>query len=126
MLTLLEADWVDVVFGSRWLGKTSSLTYHTVGNRLITWLSNWATGASLTDMASCYKMMPTKIFRSLNISSKGFGLEAEITAKVFKRKLRVLEVPISYDRRTKSQGKKLCLKDGLIAGFTLLKHTMID
>jgi len=126
MLHKLENDRADVVFGSRWLGKTSSLTYHTVGNRLITWLSNWATGASLTDMASCYKMMPTKIFRSLNISSKGFGLEAEITAKVFKRKLRVLEVPISYDRRTKSQGKKLRLKDGLIAGFTLLKHTMID
>tara|TARA_B100000959_G_C14656729_1_gene490718 strand:- start:1 stop:669 length:669 start_codon:yes stop_codon:yes gene_type:complete len=126
MLHKFENDRVDVVFGSRWIEKTSSLNYHTIGNRLITWFANRVIGASLTDMASCYKMMPTEIFRSLNISSKGFGLEAEITAKVFKRKLRVLEVPISYDRRTKSQGKKLRLKDGLIAGFTLLKHTMID
>ena len=68
--------------------------------------------------------MPTKIFRPLNIASKGFGLEAEITAKVFKRKLRVLEVPISYDRRTKSQGKKLRVKDGIIVCYALLKYTI--
>ena len=70
--------------------------------------------------------MPTKIFRSLNIASAGFGLEAEITAKVFKRKLRVIEVPISYERRSKSDGKKLRLKDGLFACYALFKYTMID
>ena len=108
------------------LKKTSSLSYHTIGNRLITWLANRVTGASLTDMASYYKMMSTKIFRSLNITSKGFGLEAETTAKVFRRKLRVIEIPISYERRSKSQGKKLRLKDGLVACYALLKYTMID
>ena len=126
MLTLLEADRADVVFGSRWLEKISSLSYHTIGNRLITWLANRVAGASLTDMASCYKMMSTKIFRSLNITSKGFGLESETTAKVFRRKLRVIEIPISYERRSKSQGKKLRLKDGLVACYALLKYTMID
>ena len=82
------------------------------------------TGASLTDIASCYKMMPAKIFRSLNIASAGFGLEAEITAKVFKRNLRVIEVPISYTRRTKYEGKKLRLKDGFIACWTLFKYAI--
>ena len=124
MLNQLENDSADVVYGSRWLGKTSSLSYHTVGNRFITWFSNRVTGAALTDMTSCYKMMPTEIFRSLDICSAGFGLEAEITAKVFKKKLRVIEVPISYERRTKSEGKKLRLTDGLIACWTLLRHTI--
>ena len=126
MLNQLENDSADVVYGSRWLGKTSSLSYHTVGNRFITWFSNRVTGAALTDMTSCYKMMPTEIFCSLDICSAGFGLEAEITAKVFKRKLRVVEVPISYERRTKSEGKKLRLTDGLIACWTLLKYTLLD
>jgi glycosyltransferase involved in cell wall biosynthesis len=124
MLNQLENDSTDVVYGSRWLGKTSPLSYHTVGNRFITWFANLVTRATLTDMASCYKMMPAEIFRSLDIHSVGFGLEAEITAKVFKKKLRVVEVPISYKRRTKSEGKKLRLKDGLIASFTLLRHTI--
>jgi glycosyltransferase involved in cell wall biosynthesis len=124
MLNQLENDSADVVYGSRWLGKTSSLSYHTVGNRFITWFSNRVTGAALTDMTSCYKMMPTEIFCSLDICSAGFGLEAEITAKVFKKKLRVIEVPISYERRTKPEGKKLRLTDGLIAGCTLLRHTI--
>ena len=126
MLTLLEADRADVVFGSRWIENTSSLAYHTMGNRLITWFANQLLGGTLTDMASCYKMMPAEIFRSLDIHSVGFGLEAEITAKVFKKKLRVVEVPINYERRTKSEGKKLRLTDGLIACWTLLKYTLLD
>ena len=124
MLNPLENDSADVVFGSRWLEKTSPLSYHTIGNRCITWFANLVTGAALTDMASCYKMMPAEIFRSLDIRSAGFGLEAEITAKVFKKKLRVIEIPISYERRTKSEGKKLRLVDGFIAGYTLLRYTM--
>ena len=122
MLTLLEADRADVVFGSRWIENTSSLAYHTMGNRLITWFANQLLGVTLTDMASCYKMMPAKTLRSLKIASAGFGLEAEITAKVFKKKLRVVEVPVQYERRSKSEGKKLRLKDGIIACWTLLKN----
>ena len=122
MLCLLESGRADVVFGSRWLNKRSSLKYHTVGNRLITWFANQVTGASLTDMASCYKMMSAQVLSSLKITSVGFGLEAEITTKVFKQKLRVIEVPIGYDRRTKSEGKKLRLKDGIIACWTLLRN----
>ena len=126
MLNVLVNNKADVVFGSRWLEKRSSMAYHTIGNRLITWLTNQVIGSELTDMASCYKMMPTKIFRSLNIASADFGLEAEITAKVFKKDLRVIEVPIGYERRSKSDGKKLRLKDGLFACYALFKYTMID
>ena len=126
MLNQLKNDSADVVNGSRWLGKTSPLSYHTIGNRFITWFANLVTGTTLTDMASCYKMMHAEMFRSLDICSAGFGLEAEITAKVFKKKLRVVEVPISYKRRTKSEGKKLRLTDGLIACWTLLKYTLLD
>ena len=122
MLTLLEADRADVVFGSRWIENKSYLAYHTMGNRLITWFANQLLGVTLTDMASCYKMMPAKTLRSLKIASAGFGLEAEITAKVFKKKLRVVEVPVQYKRRSKSEGKKLRLKDGIIAFWTLLKN----
>ena len=71
-------------------------------------------------------MLPAEIFLALDIRSAGFGLEAEITAKVFKNKLRVIEVPISYERRTKSEGKKLRLTDGFIASWTLLKYTLLD
>ena len=124
MLSQLENDSADVVYGSRWLGKTSPLSYHTIGNRFITWFGNLVTGAALTDMASCYKMMPAEIFHSLDIHSAGFGLEAEITAKVFKKKLRVIETSISYERRTKSEGKKLRLTDGFSAVFTLLRYAM--
>ena len=124
MLQQIENDSADVIYGSRWLEKTSLLNYHIIGNWLITWFANRLTGATLTDMASCFKMMSAEIFRSLDIRSKGFGLEAEITVKVFKNKLRVIEVPISYKRRTKSEGKKLRLTDGLIACWTLLKHTL--
>ena len=124
MLNPLENDSADVVYGSRWLEKTSPLSYHTIGNRCITWFANLVTGATLTDMASCYKMMPAEIFRSLDIRSTGFGLEAEITAKVFNRNLRVIEVPVSYKRRTKSEGKKLRITDGLIACWTLLRYSI--
>ena len=72
MLNQLENDSADVVFGSRWLNKSTSLSYHTIGNRLITWFANCMTGASLTDFASCYKMMPAEIFSSLYICSAGF------------------------------------------------------
>ena len=121
MLNELENGRDDVVFGSRWIEKQSPPSFHTIENRLITWFANLVTGGTLTDMASCYKMMSAKTLHSLNITSKGFGLEAEITAKVFKRKLTVMEIPIDYERRGKSEGKKLRLKDGLIACWTLLR-----
>ena len=77
-------------------------------------------------MASCYKAIPADIFRSLELKSNGFGLEAEITAKVFRKGFSVKEIPISYKRRTSAQGKKLRLKDGLVSAWACLRFRFFD
>lgn len=117
---------VDVVFGSRWLGKKNPWSFHYVGNKLITLFSNIINQRCINDMASCYKAIPVDIFHNLELKSNGFGLEAEITAKVFRKGYKVKEVPISYDRRTSAQGKKLRLKDGFISAIACLRFRLFD
>ena len=116
----------DVVFGSRWLGKHNAWSLHYLGNKLITFFSNIINQRCINDMASCYKAIPTDIFRSLELKSNGFGLEAEITAKVFRKGFSVKEIPISYERRTSAQGKKLRLKDGLVSAVACLRYRFFD
>lgn len=116
----------DIVFGSRWLGKKNALSFHYVGNKLITLFSNMINQRWVNDMASCYKAIPADIFRNLELKSNGFGLEAEITAKIFRKGYKVKEVPISYERRTSAEGKKLRLKDGLISALACLRFRFFD
>ena len=116
----------DVVFGSRWLGKHNAWSLHYLGNKLITFFSNIINQRCINDMASCYKTIPADIFRSLELKSNGFGLEAEITAKVFRKGFSVKEIPISYERRTSAQGKKLRLKDGLVSAVACLRFRFFD
>ena len=126
LLQPLEDGTADAVYGSRWLEKNPCWTFHYMGNRLITFLSNLLNGANITDMASCHKAIPSDILRSLDIRSTGFGLEAEITAKLFKRDARIVEVPIHYQRRTKQAGKKLRLKDGLVSAWSCVKYRILS
>ena len=116
----------DVVFGSRWLGKHNAWSLHYLGNKLITFFSNIINQRCINDMASCYKTIPADIFRSLELKSNGFGLEAEITAKVFRKGFSVKEIPISYERRTSAEGKKLRFKDGLVAASACLRFRFFD
>ena len=116
----------DVVFGSRWLGKHNAWSLHYLGNKLITFFSNIINQRCINDMASCYKTIPADIFRSLELKSNGFGLEAEITAKVFRKGYKIKEIPISYKRRTSAQGKKLRLKDGLVSAVACLRYRFFD
>jgi glycosyltransferase involved in cell wall biosynthesis len=119
----------DVVFGSRFLpGECRRVLYfwHSLGNKLLTLLSNLLTGLNLTDMETCYKAFRISALKSIPIRCNGFGLEPEITAKVAKRGLRVCEVPISYHGRTYQEGKKIGWKDGLQALFVMLKYSLID
>jgi len=116
----------DVVFGSRWLGKHNAWSLHYLGNKLITFFSNIINQRCINDMASCYKAIPADIFRSLELKSNGFGLEAEITAKVFRKRFKLKEIPISYKRRTSAQGKKLRLKDGLVSAWACLRYRFFD
>lgn len=116
----------EVVFGSRWVEKRNQWTFHYFGNRLITLFSNIINQRWINDMASCYKAIPADIFKSLKLKSNGFGLEAEITAKVFRHGYHVLEIPINYKRRTVSEGKKIRFKDGLVAMWSCLRYRFFD
>ncbi len=119
----------DVVYGSRFLGNTSRrvLNYHhTLGNILLTNLSNMATGLNLTDMETCYKVFRADVLRTIPIRSKRFGLEPEITAKISKRNCVVYEVPIAYHGRTYLEGKKITWRDGIEALAVITKHMVVD
>ena len=127
MTPLITSGRADVVFGSRFLGTHRVfLLTHYLGNRLITFLTNVLYNTMLTDMETCYKLMRIDVLRSMKLRSNGFGIEPEITAKVFKRGYKVYEVPISYDGRGYEEGKKITWRDGVVALWVLLKYRFTE
>jgi glycosyltransferase involved in cell wall biosynthesis len=116
----------DVVYGSRFLGGPHRVLFfwHSVGNSLITLLSNMFTDLNLTDMETGYKAFRKSVFETITIESNRFGFEPEITAKVAKKGFRIYEVPISYSGRSYQEGKKITWKDGMKAVFTVLKYNL--
>jgi glycosyltransferase involved in cell wall biosynthesis len=116
----------DVVYGSRFLGSPAGhrvlYFWHSVGNQMLTLLSNMITDLNLTDMETCYKAMTMEVARRLNLESQRFGIEPEITCKVSRLGARIYEVPISYNGRTYAEGKKIGLKDGIQAVWVLLRY----
>lgn len=116
----------DVVYGSRFMGgKPHRILFfwHSIGNKILTFLSNMMTNLNLTDMETCYKMFDAKILKSLNLKENRFGFEPEVTAKVSKvPKIRIYEVGISYYGRTFEEGKKIGWKDGFHAIYCILKY----
>jgi glycosyltransferase involved in cell wall biosynthesis len=124
---LITSGRADVVFGSRFLGTHRVfLLTHYLGNRLLTFMTNVLYNTMLTDMETCYKVMRTDVLRSMELQSNGFGIEPEITAKVFKRRYKVYEVPISYDGRGYDEGKKITWRDGVVALWVLLKYRFTE
>ncbi len=116
----------DVVYGSRFLGAAPHRVlyfWHSVGNNLLTLLSNCLTNINLTDMETCYKAFRREVIQSIPIEENRFGFEPEITVKVAKRKLRIYEVGISYWGRTYEEGKKIHWRDGVRALWCLLKYS---
>jgi|694.fasta_scaffold09481_8 ubiquinone/menaquinone biosynthesis C-methylase UbiE len=115
----------DVVYGSRFLGTSRGhrvlYFWHSIGNRLLTLLSNAITDLNLTDMETCYKVFVRDVAQRLDLQSRDFGIEPEITCKVARMGARVYEVPISYNGRTYEEGKKIGLKDAFKAVYTLLR-----
>lgn len=113
----LLADKADVVFGSRFKknGLQVHRTFHYLVNRVLTMLSNVCSGLYLTDMETCYKFFRADILKNINLESNRFGFEPEITAKVARLKVRMMEVPISYFPRSYMEGKKITWKDGIAA-----------
>ena len=117
----------DVVYGSRFLGgRPHRVLYfwHSVGNKLLTLLSNSLTNINLTDMETCYKAFRREVIQCIPIQEDRFGFEPEITVKIAKRRLRIYEVGISYWGRTYEEGKKIGWKDGVRALWCLLKYSI--
>ncbi len=117
LLEPLIAGRADVVYGSRFKKNAMQVhrTYHYFVNRLLTVLSNLFSGIYLTDMETCYKIFRTDLIQAMNLRSKRFGIEVELTAYVAKVRARIYELPISYYPRTRLQGKKISWKDGVAA-----------
>jgi len=125
LLQPLLTNKADVVFGSRFAGSVSHRVlyyWHSVGNRLITTLSNMATNLNLTDIETCYKIFRREVLEQITIEESRFGFEPEITAKVAKLDVRIFEVAISYNGRTYSEGKKINWKDGVSALRCIIKY----
>jgi glycosyltransferase involved in cell wall biosynthesis len=119
----------DVVYGSRFLGSGPHRVlyfWHSVGNRLLTLLSNCLTNINLSDMETCYKVFRREIIQAISIEEDRFGFEPEITVKVAKRRLRIYEVGIGYWGRTYEEGKKIGWKDGVRALWCLLKYSVTE
>jgi glycosyltransferase involved in cell wall biosynthesis len=127
LIALICQGRADVVFGSRFLGRHRVFLFtHYAGNRLLTLITNVLYNTMLTDMETCYKVMRTDVLRSMRLESDGFGIEPEMTAKIFKRGYRVYEVPITYDGRGYDEGKKITWRDGLVALWVLLKYRFTE
>ena len=117
----------DVVFGSRFLGGGPHRVlyfWHSVGNWILTLLSNCFTNINLSDMETCYKAFRREVIQAIPLEENRFGFEPEITVKVARRKLRIYEVGISYSGRTYEEGKKIGWKDGVRALYCLVKYSL--
>jgi len=113
----------DVVYGSRFLGSHRVFLFtHYLGNLVLTLVTNVLYNTMLSDMETCYKIMRREVLDGLDLRSNGFGIEPEITAKIFKRGYRVYEVPITYDGRGYDEGKKITWKDGIVALWVLFRN----
>lgn len=120
----------DVVFGSRFMGANPHRVlffWHSIGNKLLTFLSNAFTNLNLTDMETCYKLFKSPILKQLDLKEKRFGFEPEVTAKVARIKnIRIYEVGISYYGRTYQEGKKINWRDGFWAIYCILRYNLFS
>ena len=117
----------DVVYGSRFVGseeKRVLFYWHSVGNYLLTTLSNIFSNLNLTDMENCYKAFKSDLIKSINLEEERFGFEPEITAKIAKKKVRIFEVGVKYFGRTYSEGKKITWRDGFSALRCIIKYNL--
>ncbi|HEX4330831.1 MAG TPA: glycosyltransferase family 2 protein [Usitatibacter sp.] len=128
LLAPIQENRADVVYGSRFMGGAPHRVlyfWHSVGNGVLTLLSNMATNLNLTDMETCYKAFRRELIQSIEIEENRFGFEPEITAKVARLGCRIYEVGISYYGRTYAEGKKIGYKDGFRALWCIVKYNVL-
>jgi glycosyltransferase involved in cell wall biosynthesis len=127
LIDLIRQDKADVVYGSRFLGRHRAFMFaHYVGNKFVTLVTNILYNTMLTDMETCYKAMRVEVLRSMTLKSNGFGIEPELTAKIFKRGYRVYEIPITYAGRGYEHGKKITWRAGFNALWVLVKYRLME
>ena len=114
-----------VVYGTRTFGSHNAYSYlYVLGNRGVTTVANVLFNCYISDLETCFKLMPLELYRSLDVKSAGFGMEAEVTGKMLRRGVRPYEVPISYKARSREDGKKLTWKDGVEAIWILARERL--
>jgi len=128
LLQPLEEGLADVVYGSRFLGgpRRATMFWHMIANKMLTFMTNILYDTILSDMETGYKVFRREVVDGMKLRSKRFDFEPEFTAKALKRKYHIYEVPISFNPRDYSQGKKIKLKDAFEAVWTLLKYRFVD
>ena len=118
---------VDVVYGSRFMGDYSNFSsLHWWGNKFLTLTTNILYGSHLTDMESCYKLFKTDVLKGIRFYANRFNFEAEITAKLLRRNIKIVEMPISYTGRGFTEGKKITWRDGFSTLWTLVKYRFLS
>jgi glycosyltransferase involved in cell wall biosynthesis len=127
LIDLIVRGKADAVFGSRFIGRHRCFLFtHYLANLFLNLMTNVLYNTTLTDMETCFKAIRADLLKSIPLRSDRFGIEPEITAKLFKRSARVYEVPITYDGRDYSEGKKITWRDGFPALWTLVKYRFVD
>jgi glycosyltransferase involved in cell wall biosynthesis len=128
LLVPIKEGLADVVYGSRFLGRAHRVTmfWHMVANRTLTLMTNILYNTILTDMETGYKVFRREVINGMTIRSNSFNFEPEFTAKILKRNYRIFEVPITFNPRDYSQGKKIKLHDAFEAVWTLIKYRFVD
>src|SRR3989339_249294 len=127
LISPINEGKAKVVYGSRFMGKHSfSSVSHYWGNKALSLLTTLLYGAVLTDMETCYKLIPAKFIKNIKLNANRFDFEPEITAKILKNGYKILEVPIGYKGREFNEGKKISWKDGFAAIAALIKYRFYD
>lgn len=128
LLKPIEENIADVVYGSRFLGaaRRPILFLNMIANRILTLMTNILYNNILTDMETGYKVFKKEVVADMTIHARGFNFEPEFTAKILKRKVRIFEVPITFNPRDYSEGKKITAWDGVEAVWTLIKYRFVD
>jgi glycosyltransferase involved in cell wall biosynthesis len=128
LLRPIQEGIADVVYGSRFLGagRRPALYWNMVANKILTLVTNILYNNILTDMETGYKLFRREIVQNMSLHARGFEFEPEFTAKILKRKVRIYEVPITFNPRDYSEGKKIKMKDAFIAFWTLIKYRFVD
>lgn len=125
LLAPIQAERAKIVYGSRFFGAHTNMFYwHYVGNKLLNFFVNILYDTMLSDIETCYKVIPTQLMRDLQLSENDFRIEPEITCKLLRHGERIFEVPITYVGRSYAEGKKITWVDWFLAVQTILKHRM--